>query len=709
MPREYTEVCRMCPRSFLFAIVANVGPNGASRSLAVAYRQGNNYIKETYLERVDHFVADTLALIEILSDPANRAPLEAERALAEDWYCRSQGAAAVDCSERPSVPDSVQPPWVPWHERSERLQHRPQLHWRGNTVTKFPFTTTCLLLGLLDDSRDENAKATKKSRTRPGDVQLQPLSTAFRGDCIEYGLVVLDISDLDSGVQYGIAASPMRYMADVEYEDEPGDWDPVEDPPPQKEPDVVPFSPRPRVLLSIHQWLSKYFPYDHLKNDPSFLRLDDMPLVCTAVLDYIWPREIGLDQPEAGVPARASSRDAISNTIKVFWPTVSDHPPKDLFMDRAKDGSSTRSSTFTILNKPPQNVPEERSVLGREGDLEWLRGKSIYRTFAFPTSLRSRKFLPPPLSTISGAQVFPLVHMFRFMDHDYQGKDGPDVATDDVTQYENHYAIGNNTLLDAESFAVRFLAYLQSLGSGVLLLLLIIIIRSSSVSPIPAGLFEDQLPHDDPSRVSLGDLQSGSWGVLVDSSAHQTVAYDPLLDELPPPRALAHLEQIDHPSSDPTQLSRGGSPSLSDDDTVAGVNNGAFLHYSFVKIPNSSADIAPDQQQQQRPSLAIANSPGVVVVVVGGLTDFLRETAPGSDMAWTWEKQVQEAEEDHLRTRRAFLRIDTGVRSIDIGAMAEAGPALCLTDSYNPSRTEIVFLCFVLFFWGVTILTGVLT
>jgi hypothetical protein len=43
----------------------------------------------------------------------------------------------------------------------------------------------------------------------------------------------------------------------------------------------------------------------------------------------------------------------------VFWPVVSDDPPKDLSMDRAKDGSSTRSSSFTILDKPPQNVPED--------------------------------------------------------------------------------------------------------------------------------------------------------------------------------------------------------------------------------------------------------------------------------------------------------------------------------------------------------------
>jgi hypothetical protein len=91
MPRGYIELYHLCPPSFLFAVVANVGPGGASRPLAVAYRQGDFHINETYFELVDHFVADTLALTEILSDPANRAPLEAERSLAEDWYRRSQG------------------------------------------------------------------------------------------------------------------------------------------------------------------------------------------------------------------------------------------------------------------------------------------------------------------------------------------------------------------------------------------------------------------------------------------------------------------------------------------------------------------------------------------------------------------------------------------------------------------------------------------
>ncbi|KAJ5541977.1 hypothetical protein N7535_004395 [Penicillium sp. DV-2018c] len=195
-------------------------------------------------------VTDTLALIEILSDPANRAPLEAERALAEDWYGRSSHEPEVH--ERPSIPDTAQPPYVPSFEDEVPVQQQPRLPWRGDTLSQFPFTATCVFLALL---RDDSAADT----TRPGDVQFQPLSTVFRTDCTEYGLVVIDISDLDSGVQYGITAFLVHYMATVWGPDENIDWDPVEttsDEPPQNVPvDIIApliicwFSPRSPSLL----------------------------------------------------------------------------------------------------------------------------------------------------------------------------------------------------------------------------------------------------------------------------------------------------------------------------------------------------------------------------------------------------------------------------------------------------------------------------
>ncbi|KAL3474757.1 hypothetical protein BJX99DRAFT_247965 [Aspergillus californicus] len=162
LPISFHSPFMLCPRSFLFVIVANVSPGSASRSLAVAYYQGNHYINEIYFERVDYFVADTLALTKILSDPASCAPLEVEGSLAEDWY---QGGSEPYLYQRPSVLDLVQVPWKPWYKRTNSLQYRPQLPWHDNALTEFP-------------------------------------------------LVVLDISNLNNSVKYSIAAFHICYMAE---------------------------------------------------------------------------------------------------------------------------------------------------------------------------------------------------------------------------------------------------------------------------------------------------------------------------------------------------------------------------------------------------------------------------------------------------------------------------------------------------------------
>jgi hypothetical protein len=192
-------------------------------------------------------VADTLALIAIFSDPANRACLEAEKALA-NWYRRSLDPP-ID--ERPSVPDRPQPLYLPLTERRLDLEPLPPLTWCYDAVRKFPFTATCVSLALLRGDHDHN--------TAISDVQFQPLSTIFRGDCKEYGLVVLDISDLETGVRYGIVAFPMRYMTDVQHQSPTGDYGRVKATPPAQEPDVVLESSRPRKLLSIAEWLCRYY------------------------------------------------------------------------------------------------------------------------------------------------------------------------------------------------------------------------------------------------------------------------------------------------------------------------------------------------------------------------------------------------------------------------------------------------------------------
>ncbi|KAJ5197380.1 hypothetical protein N7449_007859 [Penicillium cf. viridicatum] len=447
------------PHSFLFSVVANVGPRGASRPLAVAYRQGNDRdTPVSSLARVENVVADTLALIEILSDPANRAPLEAERAL------------AGDC-----IPDSPQPPFVvpDGSQRSEKPQTLPELPY----------------------------------------------------------LIVLDISDLDSGV---------------------------------------------KRVASLSLCVDKF----KLEGDEGDL---------------------------GNLVAALAQSTALKQLCFLQGP------------DRDNDDASARFYTQLLLRG--------RSL----GDLRWLRDKTIYPTHAFSISSRSRKFILPSTITFTSAvvQVFPVIYMFTFMGHQ-----GQDIA--DVDHQNSHYYDIGNTLLDAEPFALRFLSYLRSVGSGSDKAILRFAYGGASsslittanddkspppssssgrfaVSPTPAGFFGNHVANDE-SRVRVRNIHPGSWVLLLDQQGR----------------------------------------SSSDDDEV-------FLRYSFLGVCRTSAEIAPEQEQQ-RP-VPVPD----LVEVVGGLTEFLRETVPGIDIS-TWDKRIEEAEKD-LRARQASLQ--TGNRCIGVSVMAE--------------------------------------
>ncbi|KAJ5741262.1 hypothetical protein N7533_010671 [Penicillium manginii] len=314
MNSGYISVDYKIQRSYLFAVVANVGPGSASRTLSVAYRQHpEKYNARGSGTRVEHMVADTLALIAILSDHANRAPLEAEKAIAEDWYRRSH---EPPINERPSVPDRPQPLYVPPRKRRLRVEPLTALPWQDEAVRTFPFTATCVLLAL--------QRGDHRYWTRIGDVQFQPLSTLFRGDCKEYGLIVLDISDLNSGVNFRGTATR-------------GGWDPVEDPPPAQEPDVVLEFPRPRELLSIVQWIGEYYHWSDLKLLPIVEQLELRPLAGATSLDSdIRPPKSTVKPPD----------------YMVGYTITDDRPPD------TKE-TSTPSSSRTTLTEPPPPVPAD--------------------------------------------------------------------------------------------------------------------------------------------------------------------------------------------------------------------------------------------------------------------------------------------------------------------------------------------------------------
>ncbi|KAJ5995899.1 hypothetical protein N7481_002876 [Penicillium waksmanii] len=141
------------------------------------------------------------------------------------------------------------------------------------------------------------------------------------------------------------------------------------------------------------------------------------------------------------------------------------------------------------------------------------------------------------------------------------------------------------------------------------------------MSPIPVGFFGNRLAANDESRVIVRDIHSGSWVLLLDQ--------------------------------------KGRSSSDDDDD---------YLRYSFARIRQTCDDIAPEQQRERPVYFPVPVPVPDLVVVVGGLTEFLRETVPGIDI-FTWEKRVEEAEKD-FHVRRAS--IETCKRCIGVGVMAES-------------------------------------
>lgn len=259
MPSGYVCLYKKSPRSFLFYVVADVGPGGSSRPLAVAYRQGND-VTPSGPARLESVVNDIISVVKTLSDSTNRAALEAELELAREWYRQHQ---PTDTEPRPAaLPDSPQPPFRRWKDEWKPIL-QPELA-ASDTPIAFPSTSSCLVSGLLAGNKS----------IRSGDVQLQPLATPFYGDCLEYGTVLVDISNL-AHIKYAIVAFPVCYMAHVDYHSECGGWDPVEDPPPRKEPDIVLVDDRPRVPLSILDYVGKYFPF--WDDDPKVLELESCP------------------------------------------------------------------------------------------------------------------------------------------------------------------------------------------------------------------------------------------------------------------------------------------------------------------------------------------------------------------------------------------------------------------------------------------------
>ncbi|KAI1120212.1 hypothetical protein F5Y10DRAFT_290186 [Nemania abortiva] len=284
------------PSSWTFYIVSEIA--GQHRPLAVVQRYNDDDADDND-DGLDgqRLVALVRRILTILCDPVNRVAIESERALAVDFFCEYR----THEDEESSLPSSA---------------------YDGMSTSAFPFISTCLLLGVSEDTTYEH--------------WLVSLSTIYLG-ADSYGMVVIDVTDLESP-RYGIVALMARPTIEWNVSQSGGEW--VDGKYAQEE--------RSRQPLSATGYLEKFGPREI---GDEALKLETIHLVDTAAMNLIWP--------QSGDPG----------SFDFFFTRVPLPPPSRSLCDQALTAliSSTQEiETFEMsIFDAPRQIPGFQNLLRR--------------------------------------------------------------------------------------------------------------------------------------------------------------------------------------------------------------------------------------------------------------------------------------------------------------------------------------------------------
>ncbi|KIM92907.1 hypothetical protein OIDMADRAFT_62143 [Oidiodendron maius Zn] len=222
------------PNSWAFYVVANI--HGRRRPLAVVYR--------------DPPAWDT---IRIFSDPSNRVAIESEVTLATDFF-----------QDAENVPlPSIELP----KDRSFTFCATEYIQLSSDWgMTKFPFISTSLLLGA-----SFGAKFSGGCVAKPW-----PLGMIYRHNYTQYGIVVIDITDMDSP-RYGIIGFMTQIMIWVETDQKWLDDGPV------GTREVMVEDDQPCKPLSAAEYMAKF---SYKDADGLVLQFEQIPLIDVSAIDY---------------------------------------------------------------------------------------------------------------------------------------------------------------------------------------------------------------------------------------------------------------------------------------------------------------------------------------------------------------------------------------------------------------------------------------
>ncbi|KAH8586863.1 hypothetical protein B0O99DRAFT_695071 [Bisporella sp. PMI_857] len=255
------------PCSWAFFVVAKIA--GHHRPIAIVSSIGMPKADENM--QGTPLIAACHRIITIFTDTANHLPIQAELSLAAardtDPETRSE---SIDLLEF----DRGNPSWA----------MRKKV-WDRTAVREFPFTAACLLQGVSFDALE--------GLTR--EAFPETLSTVYRDTSSEWGMVVIDITDLDA-VRYGIvsfASAQMKWAPSAEAVrqqsymglhmafESGGEFRVV---------DKV----RPRKVMSAVEYMAKNQETILLSSHYNIIELlAHIPLVDSTALEYIWPSDSG--------------------------------------------------------------------------------------------------------------------------------------------------------------------------------------------------------------------------------------------------------------------------------------------------------------------------------------------------------------------------------------------------------------------------------
>ncbi|KAH6718866.1 hypothetical protein BKA61DRAFT_652516 [Leptodontidium sp. MPI-SDFR-AT-0119] len=253
------------PYSLVFFVVAKIGDH--HRPIATVSSPGTSSNEETI--RGSPLVAACHRIITIFRNKTARIPVEAELALAGDYY------ASQTCH-----PEPIELP-----ETTTRHPILPKRNWDHTVVREFPFVSASLLQGVAFDAVEGLT----------WNAYPEPLGTVYRDTLIGWGMVVIDITDLDR-ISYGFvgfASAPMKFASSAEersrqirqgtgpmgfWLETGGEFRVVEE-------------VRPRIVKSAAEYLQTIeyeahaLPLHKIVED----LLAHVPLVDSDALEFIWP------------------------------------------------------------------------------------------------------------------------------------------------------------------------------------------------------------------------------------------------------------------------------------------------------------------------------------------------------------------------------------------------------------------------------------